>query len=613
MDTPMLIKGFRANATDLVLALSASLVLSVSLASFAQPASAQQGSVASSETDAAPDLVLIHGRVLTVDAHDSIAQALAIKAGKIVEVGTDSSVTSLIGKDTHVIDLHGLTVTPGLIDSHGHFAEGGVNELFSVDLSNAARIEDVLNKLAEKVATVKPGEWITGDGWDEGKLEEHRYVYAADIDRVVPNNPVWLTHTTGHYGVANTLAMKLGHITRETQPPPAGTIDRDKQGEPTGVLKEAAMSLVTQLIPPTTPQQEKEGILHSIEGLHREGMTAVKDADIHSHTWDSYRDLLAEGKLTIRVFVLWHAGTSLDSARETLNHILALPRPPQSLGDGKLLSGGAKLYMDGSGGARTAWLYDEWNKNSSGKDAGNYGYPATDPEVYRQEVRLFHDAGVHVGTHAIGDRAIDWVVDTYAQVLKEKPTVGLRHSIIHANIPTDHAIAEMATLEKQYDAAYPESQAPFIWWIGDTYAGNFGPERSARLNPFNTYLAKGVHWGGGSDYFVTPYPARYGIWASVERQTLKGVYGEHPFGMAEAVDVHAALRSYTSWAARQLFLEDQVGTIEKGKKADIAVWNKDWYMVPSSELKNVKSEMTIFDGEIVYKATDTPITVGPSR
>jgi predicted amidohydrolase YtcJ len=136
------------------------------------------------------------------------------------------------------------------------------------------------------------------------------------------------------------------------------------------------------------------------------------------------------------------------------------------------------------------------------------------------------------------------------------------------------------------------------------------PERSARLNPFKTYLRKGIHWGGGSDYFVIPYAARYGIWASVERQTLKRVYGEHRFDVSEAVDVHTVLRSSTSWAARQLFIEGQLGIIEKGKKADVAKWNRDWCAAPSLKLKEVKCEMTIFDGMIVYKAPDTRITEG---
>jgi predicted amidohydrolase YtcJ len=237
------------------------------------------------------------------------------------------------------------------------------------------------------------------------------------------------------------------------------------------------------------------------------------------------------------------------------------------------------------------------------------GYPATDPQIYRQMVRLFHQAGVHVGTHAIGDRAIDWVVDTYAEVLKEKPTRGLRHSIIHCNLPTDHAIQVMASLQKQYDAGYPEAQAPFMWWIGDNYAGNLGPERSLHLEPMKTWLAKGVRWTGGSDYDVTPFAARYGIWASLERETLKGVYGAHPFGTAEAIDVHTALRSYTAWAARQLFLEDKIGTIEPGKQADIAVWDHDLYSMPAADIKNLKCELTLFNGRVVYQDAASPLAL----
>jgi len=585
------------------------LVLVAFLCVIYSPAS-QSGNAGQSTNAVAPsaDIVLLHGNVLTVDAKDSTAEAIAIRAGKIIAVGSDREIQQLEGTSTQVVDLHGRTVTPGLIDTHGHFADGGVNELYHVDLGNVGSVPEVLDKLRDKAATLKSGEWLQGDGWDEGKLQERRYLYASDLDKVTPNNPVWLAHTTGHYGVANSYAMRMANIDAHTKAPPAGTIDRDAQGLPTGVLKEGAMALVTRLIPATTPDQEHNALLHIIDGLHQEGMTAVKDADIQPHTWDAYYRLLQEGNLNEHVFVLWDAGPTMESAQKALAHISALPKPPQSLGNGLLLSGGAKLYMDGSGGARTAWLYQEWNKNSTEKDSGNFGYPVTDPEIYREEVRLFHQAGIHVGTHAIGDRAIDWVIDTYAQVLKEKPTVGLRHSIIHSNIPTEHAIAEMASLEKQYDAAYPESQAPFTWWIGDTYAGNFGPDRAVRLNPYRTYLAHGIHWGGGSDFFVTPYPARFGIWASIARQTLKGVYGFHPFGMAEAVDVHSALRSYTSWASRQLFLEDRIGSIEAGKDADLAVWDRDLYSVPTDDLKSMKCEMTIFDGRVVYRAADTAIT-----
>jgi predicted amidohydrolase YtcJ len=160
----------------------------------------------------------------------------------------------------------------------------------------------------------------------------------------------------------------------------------------------------------------------------------------------------------------------------------------------------------------------------------------------------------------------------------------------------------MATLQAKYDAGYPEAQAPFLWWIGDTYAGNFGPERSHHLVPLHSFLSHGVRWGGGSDYPVTPIAARYGLWASVERETLKGTYGAHPFGSAESVDIHKALRSYTTWAAHQLFLGEQIGSLEVGKDADIAVWDRDMYKVPPEELKGLTCTLTLVRGAVVYEA-----------
>jgi predicted amidohydrolase YtcJ len=553
----------------------------------------------------AQNLILINGKILTVDAKDSVAQAVAVTNGKIVAVGSNEEARKAAAPGARVIDLRGRAATPGLIDTHCHFQS--VQELYGVQLSDPAitRIDDIVQRVQAKVAKAKPGEWIQGSGWDEGKLAERRYVLAADLDKVAPNNPVWLMHTTGHYGVANTYALKLAKVTRETKDPPAGTIDRDANGNPTGVFKEsAAFQMITRLIPPYTRAQMKNGLVEIISGFNREGMTAVKNPGMEEGDWSLYRELLREDKLHVRIFALWRGGFTLQSAREALKQASAQPKPPRSF-DGKLLSGGVKFFMDGSGGARTAWMYDDWNKGSTGKDTGNKGYPLTDPEVYRAQAKMFHEAGFHISTHAIGDRAIDWVVDTYAQLLKDTPTKGLRHGVIHCNTPTDHAIATMARLQQEYDAGYPEAQSTFMWWIGDNYAGNLGPQRALRLMPFQTYLAKGIVWSGGSDFPVTPFPARYGLWASVERRTLKGVYGEQPFGMAESVDIHAALRSYTIWAAHQLFLEKSVGSIEPGKDADIAVWDRDPYTIPAADLRNLKCELTLVRGQVVYDSNGT--------
>ena len=566
--------------------------------------------------DSAADLILIHGHILTVDSNDSIVQALAVRRGVIVKVGTDSDVLKFVGNPSglRVIDLHGRTVTPGLIDTHAHIADGGVEELYGIKLSDATSVAEIVARVKAKTALVKPGEWITGSGWDEGKLAEHRYVTAADLDAVAPDNPVWLVHTTGHYGVANSRALKLAHITATTADPKAGTIDRDPKGNPTGVLKEeSAMEAVTSLIPPVTLEQMRKGILYIQQVLHSEGMTAVKDPDISQLHWDAYKSLLDEGQLKERICVLWHAGSTLESARKALAEINAVPRLPSSFGDDRLLSCGAKIYMDGSGGARTGWVYDDWLRNGTASDVtssgtANRGYPQTDPAVYQEMVRLFHQNGVPVGTHAVGDRAMDWVVDTYALVEREQPHLGLRHSVIHANLPTPHALDVMASLQKKYDAGYPEMQPEFLWWIGDIYASSYGSKRGQRLEPFKTLQSRGILWSGGSDYFVTPVAARYGLWASLVRQTAKGTYGFQPFGTSEAIDIHTALRSYTAWGSRQMFLETKIGTLEVGKKADIAVWDRDLYSVPNAQIKDLKCLMTLLDGEVVYTSPDSSVT-----
>ena len=576
-------------------------------------ATSTSGTIRNEKFDSTPvqiaDIVLLNGQIITVDAKDSIAQAVAIAAGKIVAVGSNDAMKSRIGASTRVIDLHGRTATPGLIDTHLHF--DGTSLLYELDLSYPAvkSINDVLTKIREQVAKLKPGEWVRGRGWDEGKLAELRYIYASDLDRVSPNNPVYLTHTTGHYATTNSYALKLAGVTKDTANPRAGTIDRLADGTPSGVLKEGATGLVGRLVPRFTAEQQRNGLAKMVEELNKEGMTAVKDPQISTAKWDLYKELLGQDKLTVRAFILWQQPRSIEAAQQLIDRVASFTKPYQSTGDGRLISGGVKIHLDGSGGARTAWMYQDWNKNFKEKDTGNVGYPTMEPETFRQMVRLFHQAGIHVSTHAIGDRGIDWTIDTYAEVLKEKPTRGLRHAISHCNTPTDHAINLMAELQKKYDAGYPEAQSTFMWWLGDNYAGNLGPERSLRLMPFKTYLSKGILWGGGSDYSVTPFAARYGIWASIARKPLQGSYGANPFGSAESIDVHHALRSYTSWAARQLFLEDKIGSIEVGKEADIAVWDRDLYRVPTDQIKEMKCELTLFSGRIVYQAAGSPITI----
>ena len=558
------------------------------------------------------DRVLVNGNILTVDAKNSIAEAIAIRDGRIMAVGTNTEIEALAGPGTDRIDLHGLTATPGLLDTHVHFSYGGLVKLTQADLSfpQVKSIGDVKRIVAVRQATAVPGEWILGRGWDEGKLTERRYVLASDIDPVSGERPAWLTHTMGHYGVANSAALKLAGITRDTPDPPGGVIDRSEDGTPTGVLKETAMKLVVQHIPPTNSGQMREAIRMMAQEFNRECMTGAKDPGIGRSlsydpenaidTWNAYREVLADGDLTVRIFALWRTGDTLEQARELAQRIAPFSKPWDSTGDDRLISGGVKLFADGSGGARTAWVWQDWNMNRTGIDEGNRGYPAIDAILLRDLIMFYHDAGLHMGVHAVGDRAIDWTVAAMTLALIRNPRRGMRHSIIHSNIPTDLAMNTMAALQRNFDAGYPESQANFTWWIGDTYAGNFGVKRSQRLNPFRSYRERGMQWGGGSDFFVTPFPARYGIWSSITRQPLLGVYGYDAFGQEQSVDVKTALRSYTIWAAHQMFMEDKTGSIEVGKYADIAVWDTDLYTAAPEAIKNMECQMTLLEGKVVY-------------
>lgn len=562
-----------------------------------------------------PDTILINGKIITVDAEDNIAEALAIKDKKIIAVGTTGEIQQLAGAKTRIIDLKGLSVTPGLMDSHIHFQ--GLNLLYVLDLNypKVSKIPDMVSIVQEKVKTLKTGEWIVGAGWDEGKIEELRYVYAKDIDQVTQNNPGWFAPGMGHYGLANSYALKLANITKDTPDPPGGKIDRYPDGTPTGILKETAQGLVTRLIPPYSKDQIKEGIVKLVEEFNRNGMTAAKDGGIGPAKWNLYQELLAEDKLNVRMFVLWHVGKTdnLTVARRLRDRVVSFTKPYISTGDDRLISGGIKLFIDGSGGGRTAWVYDEWHKNFTDIDSGNYGYPAINPDKFQEMVKIFHDAGLHISVHAIGDRAIDWTVDTYDKVLQENPISGLRHGIIHCNIPTDHAIEKIAELQKNFDAAIPELQAPFMWDIGDSYAGNFGPERCLRFMPFKTYVEKGIIWGGGSDWNVTPFEAMSGIWATMTRRPMAGSYGEQPFGTEQCGDVRSALRSYSIWNARQLFLEDKIGSLEVGKYADIAVWDKDLYSVPTDDIKDITCQMTFIGGKIVFTKKGSPIEISQKK
>ena len=551
---------------------------------------------------APPDLILFNAHVATMDAADSIAQAVAVSGNSITAVGAAAAILEFAGPQTELIDVGGNTITPGIIDTHNHFAWGALDESSPLNIEYPAvtSIQDIREQVRLAAARLGEGEWVVGSRWDAGKLLERRDMSAADLDSVSPDNPVWLLHTSAHYGVANSRALELAGIDAGTPDPDGGVIARDDNGNPTGILTDQAMALVAEITPPVSAEDFVSAVSERVGFLSAEGITTIKDPEIDQRHWDAYKAISENGNLSVRVFVLWRVPDTMAEARELLLRITPIMNPGGDAAD--LISGGVKIYIDGSGTARTAWMYDDWNENFTDVDEGNKGLTYLETDLLLAQIRLFHDAGVHIGTHAIGDRAIDFTLDSYDRVLADNPTPGLRHSIIHSNLPTEHAMDLMVKLQRDFDAAYPEIQPAFLWWIGDAYAGNFGSERSLQVLPLRTFQERGIKWAGSSDFNVSPYAPRYALWAASAREAMLGTYGDNPWGTDESISVHDTLRAYTIVAARQVFLEDKLGSIEKGKLADIVVWDRDLYSIPVEELKEVKPVLTLMNGEVVYRA-----------
>ena len=543
------------------------------------------------------DLVLEHGTVLTLDTADHAAQAIAVRDGRIVAVGSDADMAPLIGPHTKVIDLKGRTATPGLIDTHAHILQGGLIELFGIDLTRTTKLADLLDQVRAKTGAAEPGAWVQGSGWNDGILAERRPPTKAELDAVSGGHPVTLEHVSGHFAMVNSAALALMHVTKDTKEPAGGTIERDAQGNATGIFKENAQALVTAAIPPPSLAQRQAAIRAMIDKMHAEGMTGVKDPHLTPDEWASYLDLARHKSLDAHVCALIGAGTDMAGARTALAAVKQARKDVATLADLNIC--GVKIFMDGALTAHTAWLLEDYPTDAA-HPVPDRGYPTVPPDTYRQMIDLFTREGVAVGTHVIGDRGLDFVIDTYAQALAKAPRMGLRHTLIHASLPSEHALEAIAQVQHRYDSGIVETQSEFLWALGGVLPRVLPPALLARGVPLADFAKRGIIYSSSSDFPVTPLPARYGLWASVAREPVNPVYGQHPFGTAQAATVQAALRSYTLSAAHAMYLEKQTGSLETGKWADIAVWDINPYAAPTAALKDMRCEMTFYKGRQVF-------------
>jgi predicted amidohydrolase YtcJ len=533
-----------------------------------------------------------------MDREDTVTEAIAIAGGKIVELGKSETLRRLAGRSTRILDLRGRLVTPGLIDSHCHFAEAGIDAAFVLDLRypKTKNVQNILELVGKKAKRSGRGKWIIGSGWNETLLEEKRYLTRWELDSVSPDNPVLLRHVTGHCIVVNSLALRLPGISKQTPDPPSGSIERDSAGEPTGVLKEfAAMNIVLKLVPQWTIGDWINGIRHATRLWVREGVTAVKESysrDQYRSILAAYRSLMSSRKMKIRSYLLLIAETVKD-----LNDAIERQHDFSTHTDDILLKlGGIKVIFDGSLVARTAWMYEEYCDATGKTEIGNRGYPALREDEMTEIVTTSDANGFQIAVHAIGDRAIDVVLDAYEKALKTNPRPDHRHSIVHALIPKQDAVRRMSAMN-----LVVETQTSFLYFLADGYSRSIRADLLRRVIPIRTLLDAGITVGNGSDAPYGPYPPRYGLWAACTRRSYSGREGEEFLGKGECISIREALRTYTIDAAKCLEMEDNIGSLERGKLADLVVWEKDILSIPIDEVREVRVVMTIIDGKVAFQ------------
>ena len=530
------------------------------------------------------DLALLNGRVLTVDAEDSIVEAVALRGDLIVAVGSDETVSEWIGEGTEVIDLQGRTALPGLIDSHMHPGSYGAFKVRGVQCGpDLESIEGLLDVLKAKAESTPEGRWILGYSLDDVRLG--RYPSRRELDGVTPENPLYIQRRDGHIGVANSLALEAGGITKDTPDPLHGKIDRDESGEPTGVLRELAKDLVYSKIPGNTVDDYHAGLRIVNDEFLSLGLTTVHASMTTSDEFKALQRLKRDGELALRYCV--HASGREDGMLEAL--IAAGIQTP--FGDDWLKITEIEWVFDTSTSGRTAAYYDPYVG-----EPDNYGILLYDQDDITDRVTRAHKAGLRVGLDGIGDRGIDRALDAIEAALKEEPREDHRHRIEHCcYVPP--SIQDRLLELKVIDA----SANGFLHDLGDAYKANRGEAQMRWMWPHRTLIDRGIPAPAHSDCPVcTPNPWT-GMYGLVTRKTNNG----DTLYAGEGITPMEAIRAYTIDGAHSAWEEEFKGSIEPGKLADLVVLDRDPLTIPGDDLKNIEAVTTIVDGKIAYRRNES--------
>jgi len=530
------------------------------------------------------DLLVRNGRIVTMDEAKRVAGSMVVRDGRILALGEGDALAGCASSRTQLLDLQGRTVLPGLIDVHTHAIEWVKSILRGeIDTGYPAvhSISEITHAVAHRAATVPQGQWIVGSGWDDSKLAERRYIIRQDLDTASTGHPVYLKHVSGHMGVANSAALKLANITKDTADPQGGVIERDASGEPTGILKDTAMGLIAGILPGDPPDIDVRAAQLVSEKAAEVGLTTIHDIFLSPDEMGGYQEAHRRGWLKVRVQMSPKIGSVADAEK------LAQMGVHTGFGDDVLKFGAAKMFADGGMGARTVAIYPPGVIG----EPGNLGVLRWTPADMQKAHLLAARAGWQLETHAIGDRAIDEVLDSYAVVIKQLGLKDARFRIVHAGISTPAVQKRMRELNVVIDG-----NPPFVYWIGCWFQ-KYGPERVRWSYPAKSYIENGIIEAAGSDVAVTPISPWWGIWAAVVRRDLQSGQILAP---EERISVEQALTLYTRNGAYAGFEEDRKGVLDPGKLADFIVVDRDVLTVPAEELKDVKVMQTFVGGRSVY-------------
>ena len=530
------------------------------------------------------DLVIIGGKVVTVDSDFSITEAVAVRDSKIIFVGTNVDAKEYISRTTNVIELNGELVLPGLIDSHGHLTGYG-KSLEHVDLVGTKSYKEVIDFVKEEVKTVEPGEWIRGRGWDQNDWEIKEFPTHQALSKISPDNPVIFSRIDGHAILVNQKAMKIAGIDINTSDPDGGKLIRNSNGLPSGIFIDNAEKLITDHVPKYSTEKIR-GIIHNAAKRCAElGLTGVGDAGIPITRIDDYKYLIDNGRMPIRLNAML-ADTAVNDWVRFLQKYKV-----DSYGNDFLRVKSVKLYADGALGSRGAALLEPYSD-----DPENSGLIVTNNSHMLEVCKAALENDFQVCTHAIGDKAIRTMLDIYEQALQENPIADHRFRIEHSQIVNLDDVTRYAELGV-IPAMQPQHTVSDMPWTED----RIGSDRVKGAYAFRSFIDVGVIIPCGSDFPIEVPNPLVGIHNAVTRQDANG-YPEGGWFPEQKMTVEEAIKGYTIWAAYSAFQEDILGSIEVGKYADFTILDKDILSIEPSDILNTKPIFTIVGGEIKYQA-----------